>query len=117
MTRNRLFLFILIAGFLCAYPLGLHAEYNAKYKLDITNIHVSDDGQVRYIAGTIANKSPQDYAGVQITFDLIDEEGSVVAQTMDSVMNFKSGSKWKFKCPITDESAKNFRISGIEVIE
>lgn len=96
---------------------SVKAGYDSKYGVDVQNVRVINEDGLRYITGTILNKSSNTYAGFQIFFDLLDSDGAVVANTTDSIMNFQAGSKWRFKCLIIDDSAASYRFSGINGFE
>lgn len=96
---------------------SIKSEYYSKYGVDVQNIKVINEDGIRFITGTVLNKSSKTYAGFEIFFDLLDSEGALVGNATDSIMNFQSGSKWRFKCLIMDDSASSFRFSGLNGFE
>lgn len=67
-----------------------------------------------YISGTLKNDSGEDKDYLEISFDVLDKDGSVIGTAMDNITRLKAGAKWKYKAMCIDaDGYKKFEMAEI----
>lgn len=80
--------------------------------LIIQNTQVDKSGYYPAVIGLIYNAGSKDLSNVYIELNLINEQGSIVGFTNDSIGSLKSGDTWQFKCDVV-QSADSFELSKL----
>lgn len=70
--------------------------------LDITNI-----------VGIVTNTGKNEYAFVDISFNIYDADGNQVDTAMDSIQNLEPGGRWKFKAMIPRQSHGTYKLKEV----
>ena len=78
----------------------------AKAKKDVAGI--------LHITGTLKNDSGEDKDYLQISFNILDKDGSVIGTAFDNINHLKAGATWKYKATCLDaDGYKKFEMSEI----
>ena len=80
--------------------------------LEVVSTSDETDGYVRYVVGEIRNNSTKTYGYVQVEIGLYQGE-TLVGSTLDNVNNLEPGQTWSFKAPVLEDSADNYKITGV----
>jgi len=75
--------------------------------------HIDSDDVWTYISGTVQNNSRSAYESVQIEYNLFDASGAQVGNSFDLTENLAPGATWKFRAPILEDRASNFKVIAI----
>jgi len=75
--------------------------------------HIDSDEFCNYISGTVQNNSRSAYESVQIEYNLFDASGAQVGNSFDLTENLSPGATWKFRAPILEDRASNFKVISI----
>ena len=67
-----------------------------------------------YISGTLKNDSDEDKDYLQISFNVLDKDGSVIGTAFDNINHLKAGATWKYKAMCLDaDGYKKFEMAEI----
>jgi len=70
---------------------------------------------MKYIVGTIKNKSNKKTERVQINFDIYDEDGNKIGETFDAEDSIEKDGTWKFIATVHEYyDAKTFKITKVK---
>jgi hypothetical protein len=89
---------------------------STKTDLQLIESHIEPDqyGVYNYVIGTVKNNNAgKTYGYVQVTINLYDKSGAQVGSTLANVNNLEPGGVWKFKAPIFEKDATNYKIKEI----
>ena len=65
-------------------------------------------GNVQGVNGLVTNLSDRDLTLCQVTFDLLDVEGTKVSSAIAATSGLKVGQKWRFQAPLTSPYTVQF---------
>ncbi|MFB6367655.1 FxLYD domain-containing protein [Paenibacillus elgii] len=74
----------------------------------------SDQYGFRYVIGTLKNTTSSELKYVSININLYDDEKNQVGSTLAAVQTLDANGTWKFKAPVTEKSAKTFKIKDVK---
>lgn len=80
--------------------------------LEVLSTSDESDGYTRYVVGEIKNNSAKTYSYVQVEIGLYQGE-TLVGSTLDNVTNLEPGQTWSFKALVVDDTADNYKITGV----
>ncbi|MAH48849.1 hypothetical protein CMI37_23685 [Candidatus Pacearchaeota archaeon] len=72
-----------------------------------------DELGLRYLTGTVANRSSNEYSFVQIDFYLYDKTGAQVGSTSAFISNLEPYGTWKFEALVLEENAVRAKFKGV----
>ena len=67
-----------------------------------------------YIVGSIRNNTSRRYGYVQIEINLYDDSMAQVGSTMANANNLEPGGIWRFKAPLLERNARQYRVVNIK---
>lgn len=73
----------------------------------------SFDGVAYYVTGTIKNNTNKQYAYVQVTFNLYDDDGAQIGTAMANINNLEANGTWKFKALGITENVASYKLMDI----
>ena len=71
------------------------------------------DFEYTYVAGTLKNTCGTGFSGVEVNFELIDDDGNRVGTAHAFLQNMKDGETWKFRAAGTP-SAGHLKFGGVQ---
>lgn len=89
--------------------IGLRIRYG---NIVLQNTQIDKSGYYPAIVGFVSNAGQTDYSSVYIEFNLLNEDGSIVGFTNDSIGSLASGQNWQFRCEVV-EYASSYEISKL----
>lgn len=97
-------------------PTSAAPEKKARLTVDDGWTIDDSDGYFTYVRGYVSNNSDKPLTNyVQITFDVLDENGANVGQCFDNTNSIDANGKWKFKAMCTDDDAKDVKVRFKEI--
>jgi uncharacterized protein YcfL len=74
-----------------------------------SHVETGDYG-TRYVVGTIKSNVNKQFSYAQVTINEYDSSGAQIGSTMANVNNLEPHATWKFKAPILEKSAVDFKV-------
>lgn len=122
--KKRIFLVLGIISFLtltgCSYDIyepvreSIQESENNKFSLSEDRGYADEYGFSYYIEGTVTNNTSRTYSYVQVTFNVYDENGSVIGSCWDNINNLEGNGTWKIKAICSGEAndIKSYKLTG-----
>lgn len=82
--------------------------------LSLSDLQVTQDQGIATIMGTATNTTGRPLTDAFVTFNLYDQNGTVVGNTMAHVQNLAAGSRWQFTAQ-TPVAFARAQVSQIQV--
>lgn len=70
--------------------------------------------KMKYIVGTLQNKSSKKTDLIMLTFNLYDKDGNVVGSAFDTINSIDVDKPWKFKAAILEDNFETFKLESIK---
>lgn len=80
--------------------------------LEVLSYTTETQGYIRYVTGEVRNNAKRKYGYIQIEINLY-SGGALVGSTLDNVNNLGTGDIWKFKAPIFETNADQYKIINV----
>lgn len=90
-------------------------NHAAKMDLKITDHHKVTWADEWSIQGTLINKSPRTYRGINIRMSLFDSENRSVGKAGCWIGVLSPAAKWEFTATVSEPKAAQYRLDGIQV--
>ena len=74
-----------------------------------SHVETGDYG-TRYVAGTIKSNVNKQFSYAQVTINEYDSSGAQIGSTLANVNNLEPYGTWKFKAPVLDKNAVDFKV-------
>jgi hypothetical protein len=85
---------------------------NAK-DLTADNVAIIEKAFLRYVIGSITNRSGNTFSYLAVKIDLFDGTGKLVGGTADAIQNFEPNRIWYFEAGILREGASSAAVREI----
>jgi len=72
-----------------------------------------DDNGNRFIAGTLKNNSSNEYAYVEVEFNLFDDRGKQVGSTFTNMNDLMPNGTWNFEAIVMEGEAKEAKLKDV----
>lgn len=92
----------------------IQKKENSKFTLSSDKGYADEYGFSYYIEGTVTNNTSTTYSYVQVTFNVYDENGSVIGSCWDNINNLEGNGSWKIKAICSGEAKdiKSYKLTG-----
>jgi hypothetical protein len=104
-----IFVLILLSGCCCADLPNMSEQSKTQDRLKVLDAKIETDSYgSKYITGYVQNITDKDMSSnIYIEFNLYDKDKILIGYTNNLISVLKAGGKWKFKCALDPEEAKN----------
>jgi hypothetical protein len=73
----------------------------------------TDEYGNRFIAGTLINNTGNEYAYVEVEFNLYDGSGEQVGSTFTNMNNLIPNGTWNFEAVVIEDKAREAKLKGV----